>query len=205
MAWHRRLRRESNFVKLLGTGSGRTFTPNDANPHQWGILVVWPSLEAAEEWQQHPVVRAWNRVSSQHAAFVLRAISVHGTWSRQQPFVVSAPSNESRVVAITRARIKNRKSRTFWRSVPPVTTSLHSTPGLIAAIGIGEAPIGLQGTFSLWEDSASLRTFAYQGPAHQTAIERTQSEQWYAEELFARFEVVSGHGRLMGQPVHRAR
>ena len=77
----------------------------------------------------------------------------------------------------------------FWRSVPPVTISLKSAPGLVAAIGIGEAPIGLQGTFSLWESAAAIRDFAYKGAAHQKAIADTSAYKWYSEELFARFAV----------------
>jgi hypothetical protein len=70
-----------------------------------------------------------------------------------------------------------------------VTASLHSSDGLIATIGIGEAPIGLQGTFSHWKTGADLRNFAYKGAAHQVAIAATERHQWYAEELFARFAV----------------
>jgi hypothetical protein len=84
----------------------------------------------------------------------------------------------------------------FWRAVPPVTESLHSSPGLLNAIGIGEAPIGLQGTFSIWENAATLREFAYKGDAHVKAIAATQTNKWYSEELFARFAVIQEQGVL---------
>ena len=29
------------FAKLLGTGSGETFTMRDADPHHWALLTVW--------------------------------------------------------------------------------------------------------------------------------------------------------------------
>jgi len=80
--------------------------------------------------------------------------------------------------------------------VPPVTESLHSASGLIAAIGIGEAPIGLQGTFSIWDSGSALRQFAYQGAAHTDAIKATSLNNWYSEELFARFAVIQERGRL---------
>lgn len=204
MAWHRQIRRDSNFAKLMGTGSGRTFTPRDADLRQWAILSTWDSIDAAERWQNHKIVRAWNRISIEHAAITMRAISSHGSWSNRQPFEISATNPSGPVVAITRARIKNIKARIFWRSVPPVTTSLHAAPGLIAAIGIGEAPIGLQGTFSLWHDSSSLRAFAYQDQAHRAVIERTAEVQWYAEELFARFAVVTMRGQLQGRSLDQA-
>jgi len=90
--------------------------------------------------------------------------------------------------------LKNLK---FWSAVPPVTVSLRSNPGLLHAIGIGEAPLGLQGTLSLWQDAKSLRSFAYQGEAHTRVIEATAQENWYVEELFARFALIAQRGELL--------
>lgn len=205
MAWHRGIRRSARFAKLLGTGAGRTFTPRDADLFQWAILTVWDHEDEVRAWTEHSIVRAWNRISTEHATLTLRAISSQGTWSGSQPFALTPAKHDGPVVAITRARIKNHLARRFWRSVPPVTLELHSTPGLIAAIGIGEAPIGLQGTFSLWRDEQSLRAFAYQGQAHRAVIDRTHDLDWYAEELFARFEVISMRGHLQGHPLDPAR
>jgi hypothetical protein len=122
---------------------------------------------------------------------VLSPLSSHGLWSKQNPFdFTAALSNpDAQIAAITRARIKWHQNFRFWRAVPPVVIDLHNNPGLISAIGIGEAPIGLQGTFSLWSSAAALRDFAYKGKAHQVAIEQTKQFNWYSEELFARFEV----------------
>lgn len=120
------------------------------------------------------------------------------TLGKENPFDFTSPLSHpnSQVAAITRARIKWSKNFTFWGAVPPVVTDLHNSPGLIAAIGIGEAPIGLQGTFSLWESASALRDFAYKGQAHQVAIEQTKKIGWYSEELFARFEVLEVRGEI---------
>lgn len=203
MAWHRRIRLTSQFAKLLGTGTGRTFTPRDADARQWAILAVWEDEEQAEHFRAGSIVRAWGRISNEHAAVTLRPISSHGSWSRREPFGSPTPRRTERpVAAITRARITWRGNRRFWRAVPPVTSSLHQAPGLISAIGIGEAPIGLQGTFSLWESDEALRVFAYRDRPHTDVIDRTRKEQWYAEELFARFEVIRATGVLRGIPLH---
>ena len=77
----------------------------------------------------------------------------------------------------------------------------HRGPGLRLAVGIGEAPIGLQGTFSLWDSPAALNDFAHRREPHVDAIRRTATEGWYAEELFARFEVLSVDGEFAGRPV----
>ncbi len=71
--------------------------------------------------------------------------------------------------------------------------------GLRLAVGIGEAPVGLQGTFSLWSDAAALQEFAHRRPAHTAVVARTATEGWYAEELFARFAVLDVRGTYAGR------
>jgi hypothetical protein len=67
------------------------------------------------------------------------------------------------------------------------------------ALGIGEAPLGLQGTFSVWRDAAALRAFAYESPEHRRVVGDTERLGWYAEELFARFRVRSTTGSYDGR------
>ena len=71
---------------------------------------------------------------------------------------------------------------------------LDDQPGLRYRIGIGEAPVGLQGTFSVWNDAAAVRDFAYALPAHRDVIEQTRARDWYSEELFARFALLEVTG-----------
>ena len=184
------------FFKLLGTGKGETFTPLDANSKRWGVLV---SIEEdkLQSFENSKVVKQWRKISTSEYSAKLQPISSHGFWSKKQPFIPTAQNWNGKVVAITRARIKWSQNFKFWRAVPPVTKSLHESPGLLSAIGIGEAPIGLQGTFSIWQDGASLREFAYKGAAHAKAITATAENNWYAEELFARFAVISESGSLL--------
>jgi hypothetical protein len=188
-----------SFWKLLGAGKGETFTPKDADPRRWGLLVVIDPREI-ERFESSPLIKRWREKALSEFSAELSPISVHGQWSRRDPFHVLLQSTDKNwngpIAAITRARIKWRKNLIFWRSVPPVTKSLHSSEGLIAAIGIGEAPIGLQGTFSLWESAAAVRNFAYRGEAHKAAIEATHREDWYAEEMFARFAVTKSSGAI---------
>ncbi len=191
-----------SFWKLLGAGKGETFTPRDADPLRWGLLVV-VDPEHLAAFENSPLLKRWRKKSVSEFSAELSPISVHGKWSRREPFaqIVNGEIRNDKkwsgpVAAITRARIRWRKNVIFWRSVPPVTKSLHSSPGLLSAIGIGEAPIGLQGTFSLWESAEAVRDFAYRGEAHKAAIAATHREDWYAEELFARFAVTRSRGAI---------
>ena len=184
-----------SFVKMLGTGKGESFTPKDADPTRWGILVT-VSENQISNLDKSFVIRSWQKICKKEYRVILKPISSHGFWSRKQPFSVENFDWSAKIAAVTRARIVWRKNLIFWRAVPPVTESLHQSPGLLNAIGIGEAPIGLQGTFSVWKDAASLRDFAYKGRAHSEAIKATSAQQWYSEELFARFAVIEERGLL---------
>ena len=183
------------FFKSLGSGKGETFTPKDADQFRWGILVTIKQ-DDLDRLEQSQVLKIWRKISLNEYRIMLKPISSHGYWSGKQPFEVEKFEWSGKIAAITRARIVWRKNFQFWRAVPPVTLSLHQSPGLLSAIGIGEAPIGLQGTFSIWESGAALRDFAYKGNAHIEAIKATETNKWYSEELFARFAVIAEQGVL---------
>lgn len=189
------LSRSSNvgFFKSLGTGKGETFTPRDANPLRWGLIADVSDVDAFDT---SFVVKRWRTHCVNEFRAIIEPISSHGKWSNKEPFLPSVRNWEGQVIAITRARIAWRQNVRFWKAVPPVTASLKSATGLIAAIGIGEAPIGLQGTFSLWETPAALREFAYRNQAHNGAIAATKKYHWYSEELFSRFAVREIRGSI---------
>ena len=183
------------FIKLLGTGKGESFTPKDADPFRWGMLLTINENQI-DALDKSFVVKGWRKICTSEYRVILKPISSHGLWSGKQPFSLDKFEWNGKIAAVTRARIVWRKNIMFWRAVPPVTESLHQSPGLLKAIGIGEAPLGLQGTFSVWKDAASLRDFAYKGRAHSEAIQATSANRWYSEELFARFAVIEERGML---------
>ncbi|MGV9672949.1 MULTISPECIES: monooxygenase [unclassified Gordonia (in: high G+C Gram-positive bacteria)] len=186
------------FVKVLGTGSGDTFTMRDADLSHWAVLLVWDGSAPVEL----SYLDRWEAISREHLRIRMRPLSARGRWSRREPFGVNASRTPSRepgpVAAITRARLRPTRMASFWRSVPPVAAALNASSGVRLAVGIGEAPIGVQGTFSLWDDARDLSAFAYRNPEHVSAIRRTTPERWYAEELFARFSVETVDGTYRG-------
>ena len=179
------------FAKLLGTGKGRTFTPRDADLLRWGLLAVWDDAGAADGFERGVVVRGWERIATQRWSARLRPLSSRGRWSGREPFGrPPAVPWDGPVAAITRARLVPARAMAFWRASPPVAADLRDAYGVRLALGIGEFPVGLQGTFSLWDSADALNAFAYRRPRHVAVIERTRTERWYAEELFARFAVL---------------
>ena len=175
------------FYKLLGTGKGETFIPRDANKNRWGLLVV-----TNVDINSLRVIKSWRKIAHKERYFELSAISSLGVWAKKQPFEISELRDPaSNIAVITRAKIRFKLSRLFWKSVPPVVVDLKSAPGLIWAIGIGESPFALQGTFSIWENEKYVKDFAYKGMAHTKVIKQTRDLNWYSEELFSRFEVLA--------------
>ena len=205
MALHRRPVRALpgiRFVKLLGTGSAVTFTPRDADSRHWGVLACWDDDGGPQRFADSEVAAAWDRTATESATWVMRPLSSKGRWAGQEPFGRPVPTRwEGPVAAITRGRIKPRLWRAFWAAVPPVALDVREGGGLEFALGIGEAPVGLQGTFSTWTSGAALTDFAYRRSPHQAVIDQTHRLDWYSEELFARFALLDARGTHQGRPV----
>ncbi len=205
MARHRRPVRAIpgvRFAKLLGTGNGRTFTPLDADAHHWGVLVCWADHEGPRRFADSTVARDWGRVADESATWVMRPLSSRGRWAKQQPFGNPIPNRwDGPIAAITRGRIKPRMWRTFWSSVPPVVLDVKQGGGLTFAMGIGEAPVGLQGTFSTWSDGPRPVCVRPPPPRAPTGDRPDPAARWYSEELFARFALLSAEGTIAGRPV----
>jgi hypothetical protein len=220
----RRLRRVSGlrFAKLLGTANGRSFTPASAEPRRWALLGCWDSRAAATSFERDsPVAAGWAHIAARSWRIALRPLCSRGRWSGRQPFgperpePSDAPSGPSAAVpsayggpiaVLTRARLRPGRAARFARATPAVTAELRAAGGLSFAIGIGEAPVAVAGTFSLWRDADAIESLAYRSPAHREAVARAARERWYAEELFARFIVESSTGTVDGtDPLGRPR
>jgi hypothetical protein len=180
------------FAKFLGTGTGVTFGPGDADLTRWAAVTV----------SDDPVTfPGWDRLATRRARVDLEPLASRGSWSGRQPFGAPvARKTDGMVLALTRARLRPARTVVFWRATPPVARALATAPGLLARFGFGEAPIGWQGTVSLWRDAADLTRFAYRQPEHRAVIARTPVARWYSEELFARFSVrgIGGDREVLG-------
>jgi hypothetical protein len=205
MMLHRRpLRRVPGlrFARLLGTGHGRTFTPRDADPQHWALLASWDTSGQAEAFDRGRLVGEWDARCEERWRLGMTPVSSKGSWSRQAPFgpaTRDATTAAGPCAVLTRARLAPAKAFAFWDAVPPVAAAVADAPGLRFARGVGEAPIGLQATFSVWESQSAAARFAYHSPAHRAVIEQTSAAGWYAEQLFARFAVIEASGGVDGR------
>ena len=195
------------FFKLLGSGaaSGFGLWPN---LDRYGFLGVWEAEAVAETFfNAHPLWAEYRRRSAEQWTVRLAPLKAQGLWDGQTPFAPTAPlataafgkpAADGPVAVLTRASIRWRKTPRFWQFVEPTSAALAQARGVRAAIGLGELPIVRQATFSVWESVQAMQAYAYQDVRHREVIALTRRENWYGEELFARFRVLGSSGTLDG-------
>lgn len=189
------------FGKLLGTGRDQTMAAS-ADLRRWAVFAVWDDEAARERFVvDHPLSRRWDAEADERYDVVLRPLGAHGAWNGVDPVAGagSLPDDGGPVAVLTRATVRWRQIPAFLRAVPEIDRVLGTTGGLLASVGIGEAPIGRQATFSLWRDAQAIRDFAYRSAEHARVIERTRDEGWYGEEWFARFRPTERSGTWGGR------
>ena len=180
------------FAKLMGSGRGIGFTLAP-DWERYALLAVWEDEEDARRFiDSSPLMRRYRKGARSVSVTILRTLAAHGAWNGTNPFLPSSTArwHEGPIGVLTRATIRTSRLRAFWGEVAPVSRELAEAHGLLFSIGIGEAPLVRQATFSIWSDAEAIKAFAYRGAEHRTVIGRTRNEGWYAEELFARFAVV---------------
>ncbi len=198
------------FARQLGTGAGSAMGLG-ADLCRWATFAVWEDAAALDDFlADSPIAARWRQG---HETWTVRLapLSAHGAWSGARPLDAvdadaAAGAGDGPVAVLTRARIALRHWPAFYRSVAAVESHLHRQRGLVAVLGIGEAPVGLQATFSLWRSASDVEAFAYRGGPHDGVVRRTRAEGWFSEELFARFRPYGSTGTWDGRdPLATAR
>jgi hypothetical protein len=192
-----------SFWRLLGSGRGTSMSLG-ADLRRWALLAVWREERALEEFlKSSPVAARWRREARESWQVRLTPLTSRGRWGGVEPFGqdiggTPGPNPGGPVAVLTRASIRPSRLVPFYRSVPEVDRLLREQDGCLASVGVGEWPLVRQATFSLWRDAGAVRDFAYRGHAHRGVVGRTRAENWYSEELFARFVPYGSEGTWNG-------
>ena len=204
------------FVKIMGSGHGGGFGLRPSSTHQ-GLVLVFDNERNAQAFRSGAIVQAFVERAREHWLGTLAVTSIRGQWDQQSWGVTpeaclngetasqAAPDMPMPVAALTRGSIRPAKAVAFWRYAPPAQADLLQASGCQLAMGLGEAPLVRQCTFSVWDDTASLVAYAHQG-AHRQAIAAAAKHDFFSESMFARMRVLamSGtwHGRHYGEAAH---
>jgi hypothetical protein len=188
------------FGRLLGSGAGNGFglAPNFG---VYAFVGHWDERAAAERFFAN---HSWWQNNSKHlaeqATFYLEPTMTHGEWAGQKPFTPRPEKHDpaAPVAVITRATIRPRKLVDFWRYVPKTSASVYDHPARKLSVGVGEYPVFMQATFSLWTSGQAMRDFAYKSDRHAEVVRLTRERDWYSEEMFTRFRVLDMTGSWTG-------
>lgn len=189
-----------SFWKLLGSGRNGTF---DLHPdwQQWGLLAVWETREDFDRFYQRSFIsKWWEKLSFESWTLLGSPLQSHGKWDGKEPFgKPDVQDYQGPVAVLTRATIRINKMKPFWQNAEVVSSIMKDAPGLVTSFGIGEAPFYRQATFSVWKNVDDVKAFAYRTKEHAEVIKKTREENWYSEELFARFKPIDAWGTLHGK------
>ena len=185
------------FFKLMGTGGGNGFSlwPDFGT---YAFLGVWDNQKSAHDFlSSNDIIKTYYQKASSIRTIKMLPVKSHGLWSGQNPFLehkIQACNSKQPVAVITRATLRPSRLFSFWRSVPSASAAIENAEGVQYFKGIGEWPFVQQATLSLWDSFEAVKQFAYRDKTHTSIIKKTRSEQWYSEDLFARFRVLSDTG-----------
>lgn len=185
------------FWKLCGSGTGEGFTPLP-NTAVYAILATWPDAETARRQTRDASIFNRYRVrADEDWTVILETASARGAWSGQ-PFYPTGKTIEGPLAVLTRASVKPSVALKFWGRVPDISRMIGADRNVAFKIGIGEVPLLHQITFSIWPDTRAMSAFARDSGPHAAAIRAVRDGNWFSEELYARFAILSDHGTWGG-------
>ena len=187
------------FFKILGSGADGGFRLRPSLSRQ-GLFCGFDTEAAADRFIQSSKIVAQYRAHAREFLIAkLCAYSSKGSWSGRTIDITTTAPTTGPIAALTRASIRPMKARRFWRHAPPAQDSLEKSKGCLLAVGLGEAPIFRQATFSVWESLDAMNAYTRTG-AHLDAIKAALSGGHFSESMFVRFQPRMIQGSWKGQP-----
>jgi len=216
------------FAKQLGSGENGGFGLKPSLSIQGLFLVFDDCPQAFDFWHNHPLARRYRQSASECFGLIASPLRARGSWSGQKPFGLEIQSTMSQsttgqsttsqtttsqsrqhtearpsepIAALTRASIRISKAAAFWSKAPAAQSSLAEHPGCMLAIGLGEAPLLRQATFSVWQSDAAMDAYARTG-AHLAAIKAAGMGHFFSEDMFVRFKPLASFGSWQGKTLN---
>ncbi len=177
---------------MMGSGAGNGFSivPDLTT---FCLLQHWQDDASKKQFfNDHEYWNTYRARAKHHLDLDLLPLKVRGSWDQRNPFPTHKPIHpEGKIAVLTRATIKKRFIPKFWSQVPMVSRPVRHAKGHIFSKGVGELPLFLQATVSVWESKEDMYNYAYRNRQHLEMIKKTRELGWYKEELFAEFLVLN--------------
>ncbi len=187
------------FARVLGSGHQGGFGLAPGFDRQ-GVAAFFADEATARDYVRHsPALKARREHAHECLLMLCRASASRGSWGGHTMAVTAPPAAPGQPVAsLTRASIRLRHARAFWRHAPAAQTALEAADGCRLAAGLGEAPLLRQATFSLWDDAAAMEAFSRRG-AHRQASADAMGRGWFSESMFVRLVPIAIEGTWNGR------
>lgn len=189
------------FAKVLGSGHDGGFGLRPSRSRQALFCVFDADASAAAFVDGSAVMAAYRHHARELCTLRLRPTTSRGAWAGfTLPARAPSAPGTGPVAALTRASIRPSRLVPFWRRAPAAQRAIAHASGCRLAVGLGEAPLLRQATFSLWDSVADMDAYARRG-AHLEAIQAAQRGAHFVESMFVRFTVLDAQGTWKGRPV----
>jgi spheroidene monooxygenase len=193
------------FAKVLGSGHEGGFGLRPSGS-RLGLFLLFDGEAPARAFvDRSPQLQAWRAHAAECCVALLRPTAARGRWAGHALAVAAGAAGASGseaapgpVAALTRASIRPSRALAFWRHAPSSEAALARAPGCRLAVGLGEAPLLRQATFSVWDSVEAMEAYAH-GAAHGEAIRAAYGRGCFSESLFARFVPLALQGRWKGR------
>ena len=190
------------FTKVMGSGHDGGFSLRPSTSLQ-GLVCMLRNAAQAREFLDGPLVREARERSRESWTGLLAVTSSRGEWDDNTwgpsssealgAHAHDAPLGAAPLAVLTRASIRPSKIAAFWRHAPASQQAMADAPGCSLAVGLGEAPVLRQCTFSLWQDTESMTRYA-RGGAHGAAAQAALRQDYFTESMFVRMKLLASSG-----------
>jgi hypothetical protein len=163
-----------------------------------GLIASWDDDAAIDDFlAAHPF--AAQLAHGWHAR--LQPTRVFGAWSQLTglPSGEQPMDDEEPAAVLTIGRLRRSQAVRFLRASAAAEALAVRNPALLAGTGLARPP-GLVATFSLWRNTAAMRSYVLGGvgPGHIAAMQAHAARPFHHESAFVRFRPYASHGNWDG-------
>lgn len=193
------------FGKVMGSGEGGGFSMRPSATHL-GLVALFDTLAQAQAFLAGPRAQAHRERARHWWTGLLAVTEARGSWdgcawapTADAAQEAPAQATEFPVAALTRAAIRPARLAHFWRHAPAAQQAVQDAAGCGLAMGLGEAPLLRQCTFSLWRGESDLVAYA-RGAAHGQAAQAAWRQDYFSESMFVRMRLLASDGQWPRTP-----